>query len=414
VARAAAALSPRGTDRRSTGDPGFDGAAAGPAAPTPRLAVRVLASLLATTSLVASPYIALAADVRIGTLHLDTPIADLAAAALVPVGIVAGACAAPPATLAWAVLLVCGGIGALLSDVPVDSVQALVRKPLFMWLAYGGALAAIVARAPRGWARGTLATTIILASTVLLVSSLGRIAAGEALWIRALDGLTPNHKTLAVALAPQLPLLWGLRRGPIDRFVLAIALVAVALSASRTAWIALAAGAAHLVVWRGRPLAARRGAVLAIVVAGALAAIYGPVLGRSVTQLDAARSRHSLNVRAAEMFAREPWVGMGAGGSVRWESVTFPHYRVNGVDAHGVVQKLAGEHGVLGLFAWSAATAWMAWRVRSAAVGERGRALWATFVALHVNLLFSTETFSQTHWAVLGLVLGLARRQEDA
>lgn len=389
------------------------------APPSPRspgnAALRALAFLLATTAVVSSPYIALAPAFAVGPLQLDTPVADLAAAALVPVAmLLVGARAAPPAWGAWAALLAVGALGVATSDAPAAAVQVLARKPFFLWLAYGGALAGIVARSPRGWARRTLLLTVATAALLLLVSSIARILAGEALWIRAMDGLTPNHKTIAVALAPMLPLLWGLRRGHTDRAIVALGLAAVALSASRTSWIALAAGAAHVIAWRGRPLAARRGAVAAVVLAGALAAIYGPVLSRSITQLDAARSRHSINLRAVDMFERHPWVGMGAGASVRWEEVTFPHYRVNGVDAHGVVQKIAGEHGLLGLLAWLAATAWMALRVRASAVSERGRALWGAFVALHVNLLFSTETFSQTHWAVLGLVLGLTRRPEDA
>ena len=40
-----------------------------------------------------------------------------------------------------------------------------------------------------------------------------------------------------------------------------------------------------------------------------------------------------------------------------------------------------------------------------------GVGLWATFVALHTNLLLSTETFSQTHWMALALVWGIAHRR---
>lgn len=379
-----------------------------------RNALRVVALTLAAVVVVTSPYIDLAVDREAFGLHLDTPWADLAAAALIPVAVtvLGPRRAVPPAWIAWAMLLGVGAIGAMRSDAPAASLQALVRKPLFLWVAYGGALAAVVTTSPRGWARSTLRVTVTGAAVVLLASSIGRIAAGEGLWIRAIDGLTHNHKTVAVALVPAMVLLWAERRGRLDAWILALTTVSVVASASRTAWIALAAALAYLVVVNGRPLAARRGAVLAVVAAGSLAAIYGPVLTRSISQLDAARSRHALNVRATEMLARGPLVGMGAGASVRWEAVTFPHYRVNGVDAHGAPQKVAAEHGILGLIAWTVATVWMALRVRGAAVGRRGTALWAAFVALHVNLLFSTETFSQTHWAMLGVVLGLSRREE--
>jgi hypothetical protein len=378
--------------------------------------LRMLALALAAVAIVASPYIELAVDIDALGLHLDTPWADLAAAALLPVALttLGPRRVALPAWAAWAALLIVGGVGTALSDAPAASLQALVRKPIFLWLAYGGGLASVVAVAPRGWTRGALRWMVIVAAIVLLVSSVGRIAAGEGLWIRAIDGLTHNHKTVAVALVPAAALLWATRSGRVDAVLLTFATAAIVVSASRTAWIALAGALSYVVVVNGRPLAARRGAILAVVAAGAVAAIYGPVLTRSITQLDAARSRHALNVRATEMLARAPLVGMGAGASVRWEAVTFPHYRVNGVDAHGAVQKVAAEHGVLGLLAWCGATAWMALRVRGAAAGRRGAALWAAFVALHVNLLFSTETFSQTHWAMLGIVLGLSRREDDA
>jgi O-antigen ligase len=162
--------------------------------------------------------------------------------------------------------------------------------------------------------------------------------------------------------------------------------------------------------------------VLGVVVVGMLAALYGPLLARSHAQLDAARSRHSLDKRALAMVTERPALGEGGGANVRREMVTFPHYRVNGVDAHGAIQKVASEYGVVGLAGWLAFVGAVGARLaRRAPVGallpdglappQLAVGLWATFVALHVNLLLSTETFSQTHWAPLALVWGLSRRR---
>ncbi|MFZ5481823.1 MAG: O-antigen ligase family protein [Myxococcota bacterium] len=364
--------------------------------------------VLAAIAIVAFPYIALEIAVPVGAWDMNAPVADLAAAALLPLALVL-ARVPPPGPVGYAVLLAAfvAGLPGALS--PAESAHFLVRKPLFLWLAYGVGLAGVIARASDvRWLRRALLAAVALASAISIGSSLARIAAGNATWFAAIEGLTNNHKTLAVALAPTLPLLWGMRRGRVDLAVIGGAAVAIALSMSRTSWIAAAAGLSFLVPFRGRPLSDRPGLVVGIVVAGALAAIYGPVLSGSITQLDAARSRHSLDERALEMFLRHPIVGAGGGSNVRWEMLTFPHYRVNGVDAHGVVQKVASEAGLVGLAGYAAFVLAAARRVW--ATGDA--ALKATFVALHVNLLFSTETFSQTHWCVYATVWGLSSRHQ--
>lgn len=373
--------------------------------------------LLAAVVLLAWPYIGLAPEIRIGGSTIDAPVADLAAAALFPLA-AWGGWRRPvplPGPVGYALVLLAGVLALANALDPAASAWFLVRKPLFLWLAYGVGLAWVVARGlPAGALRGLLLATVTLAAAISLVTSVGRIASGNALWFSAIGGLTNNHKTLAVALAPAVPLVLGLRRGRLDDAVLALLLGALALSMSRTAWIAAAAGASFFVVWRGRTLASRRGLVLAIVVAGALAAIYGPLLARSNVQLDAARSRHSLDKRAGEMFAAHPLVGYGGGTNVVYEQQTFPDYRVNGVDAHGVVQKVGSEFGLLGLVGYAAFVGSMALRVRARASGggRVGTGAWAAFVGAHANLLFSTETFSHTHWVPIAVIWGLSHRED--
>ncbi|MDP2314417.1 MAG: O-antigen ligase family protein [Pseudomonadota bacterium] len=408
------------------------------------VAVALLAVLLATF-----PYIDLGVDLDLHGRHLDTPLADLAGAALLVVvaglSLGAGGSAAPrnapgipsglrppgrysglrPPGLYGYALLVAVGLVAL-ATVPDRGASAwfLLRKPLFFYVAYGVGLAWVVTHVvSRATLRRLLLATVVATSLVSLTTSVGRIAAGNTLWFAAIEGLTNNHKTLAVALAPLVPLVLALRRGRVDLGVAGLAAVAIALSLSRTAWIATGAGLTFFAVWKGYTLASRRGVLVGVVVVGVLAALYGPLLMRSNAQLDAARSRHSLDKRAWTMVGEHPALGMGGGANVRVEMQTFPHYRVNGVDAHGVVQKVASEYGVVGLLGYLGFVGAMALRLRRRApVDARydahriapahlGLGLWATFVALHVNLLLSTETFSQTHWIPLGVVWGLSWRR---
>lgn len=391
------------------------------------------AVLLVGVLLVTFPYIDLGVDLTLLGRHLDTPFADLAGAALaavVALGWLSGwrsgrrpAPLRPPGPAGYALLVIVGLLA--LATVPDRGAAAwfLLRKPVFFYVAYGIALARTVAHlVTRVTLRRLLLTTVLLATVVSLATSVGRIAAGNTLWFAAIDGLTNNHKTLAVALAPLVPLLLSSRRGRGDLAVVGLAIVAIALSLSRTAWISTAAGLTFLLVWQGRALAARRGVLVGVVVLGMLGALYGPLLMRSNVQLDAARSRHSLDKRAWQMAADHPVLGMGGGASVRVELQTFPHYRVNGVDAHGVVQKVVGEYGGVGLLGYLGFVGAMAFRLRRRAPVERSApdglapphidvGIWAAFVALHVNLLLSTETFSQTHWVPLGVLWGLSHRR---
>jgi len=374
--------------------------------------------LLAIVAFLFFPYIGLEVRADLAGRVINIPAADLAVLLLLPFVALAwrrGNAVPLPGWPGWVLLVIAGLLAA--SDAP-DAGAArytLFRKPVFLYLAWGGGFAWAVARTLRveGW-RLVVELSALAAAGLLLWSSVGRIEAGNSLWWTAIAGLTNNHKTLAVALAPLVPLILGLAPAGDGRAraVLAVVLLALALSVSRTAWISAAFALGWFIHVRGRPLSDRRGLLALVVAGGALAALYAPLLTGSLAQLDAARSRHSLDKRAWSMFVEHPWTGMGAGSNTLVEVHTFPDYRVNGVDAHGVVQKVASEFGLLGLLGWGLAMGATAWTLRAGASGggRLDRALWVAFLTLHVNLLLSTETFSQTHWAVLGLVWGLAWR----
>jgi hypothetical protein len=389
------------------------------AAPAPTTAAAPLraAGVALAAVLVAWPYIDLEVAVPLGRWHADAPLADLAACAFLPFAALALLRGKLPAGAAgYAGLLAAGLAGAALTPEHGAALHEWARKPLFYALAYGVGVAGFVgALREVEWVRRVLLAAVALCTAVSLTTSVGRILAGDTLWFQAIDGLTNNHKTLAVALAPALPLLWGWgggRRDAATRWIVGAATVALAASVSRTAWISLAVAATFFVSFRGRRLSERRGLLPALVVVGVLAATYGPIVTGSLTQLDALRSRHSLDKRSWRLFVSEPLVGASPGASVRVEVPTFPDYRVNGVDAHGVVQKVGAEYGLLGLVGYGAFVWAMARRVRGRHTEGDGR--WPAFLALHTNLLLSTETFSCTHWAILALVMGLTQRDDAA
>jgi hypothetical protein len=362
---------------------------------------------LAAVAILAFPYISLGIAFPIGRWDFDAPVADLAVLAALPLAAAAwwqGPRIGLPGPAGWAVLLAAGLVG---SGAGAESLHVLLRKPVFLYLAYGAGLSWIVARAMRrGELRAVFEGAVAVASVVSLASSVGRIAAGDALWWHGIAGLTNNHKTIAVALAPCLPLLLAWRA---PRWLVGLTLAAIIASVARTAWITTAFSLCFFVAWRGRTLASRPRLLAAGLGAALVAFTYGTLLLGSLSQLDALRSRHSLDRRAEVLFLADPLFGAGPGANTRFEASTFPDFRVNGVDAHGVFQKVGSEYGLIGMAGYLAFVASMA--LRLLARHRQGDGGWPAFLALHVNLLLSTETFSQTHWAVLAVVWGDSWRE---
>ncbi len=383
-------------------------------------ALRIAATAGLAAALLTFGFIDLEVALDLGPWHANAPVADVAALALLPLGLLAAARSRgqPMPTLPWLAFSVVALASLLHAGSPKEGLHFVVRKPLFMGLAWGLGVASLVSGpVPARWTRRLLLAGLGTTATVSLVASVARIAGGGALWWAPVAGLTPNHKTLAVALAGALPLALGPALGAPDRGrvlargVSALALLAIGASASKTAWLGAGLGLAWFLP-RARPLATRPKLVIPALVAGLALMVYAPVLVGSRAMLDAARSRHSLNKRAWSMLSAHPMLGSGAGQSTLVEAVTFPDYRVNGVDAHGVLQKVGGETGLLGLAAWgwfTGVSGLALWRRRTHPTG------WAaagTFATLHLNLALSTEAYSPTHWAPLALAWGLAVRDD--
>jgi O-antigen ligase len=354
--------------------------------------------------------------VRVGTI--DPPVSDVFGAVLLVLhGARLATSRVAPSTiglLPWSVLVVIGLASAALSDSPTESAWFVLRKVIFPYAAWGVVLADTVARVGRP-------------SSWLIVVSIEALAAGVpcggmslALWAAGwpstpepVPGIVANHKALAIGLAPVVALLW-LARPALDArarrlatFAAVFSVVVVALALSRTALATLLAVSPLLVPtsrWRVSP---NRLAALAALVLAAMAIV--PFVLANPYMQDALASRQSLNLRAWDMCSGAPMLGRGPGSSIGWP-VPAADARIAGIDAHGVVQKLASEFGILGLGAWCAfavALGRRVWPSTRPGTPPLERAAAVAVVALHLNLLLSTETFHAPHWVPLGLALGL-------
>lgn len=378
-------------------------------------ALRAPALLLLAAVLLTQSYIDLELEVALGGRSINAPVADLAALCLIPLAAHSWLSRRPhplPGVGGYLLLLLAGALSlsnAILADV---GLHFLVRKPLFLYVAYAFGVVWAVRALPRRWVLGLLGVWAASTAGLSLATSVLRIVGGDALWFSQLAGLTPNHKTLAVSLAGGLPLLFSASGLPGRRVLVGLAALAVFVSASKTAWLMMLFGAS--LFWpRPRPLG-HRWQVIPVVVLSVALAYYSPLLLKSRAMLDAARSRHSLNRRALQMFGAHPLLGSGVGMNVHLEQVTFPDYRVNGVDAHGVIQKIGSETGLVGLvgYGWfSLATLWglrRRWEADGRSLDGVPYGALATWGVSTAGLLLSTETFSQTWWAPVSVAWGLS------
>jgi len=380
--------------------------------------------LLAIAMLTQS-YIDLEVHIPVASRTLNIPVVDLCALLLLVLAIVPilretrrGHAPSLPGPKGYALFVAASLLSITMAMEPQAALYHMVRKPIFFYLAYGVAVSWWVARgtSPRvlGW---LLLAWACSGSIISLASSIDRIQAGASLWHQGIEGLSSNHKAVTVALSGALPLLISIGRdkGLVSLLrlpVVLLACAAIVASASKTAMITGVLGVG--LCWpRHRPISTRPKWVVGALVLGTVLAYYAPLLLESRAMMDAARSRHSLNERALEMFTRSPLVGSGSGMGVHYEQVTWPHYRVNGVDTHGVIQKVASETGLLGLCGYGlfvGSTGMVLIRRRREIGDDSSKAAMGTWLTLHANLLLSTETLSPTHWFPLAVAWGIAHR----
>lgn len=325
-----------------------------------------------------------------------------------------------PAAFGWMAFITASLAGCVLAGADSEMYYFVARKPLFCWVVYGAGLAGVIRLLPAASLRSLGYAHAVWLSGLILPPAVWLVVHGHGGATLELEGLINNHKLLAVALAPWLGALWrwrpliGGRLGAYAWLILGLSAVAVLTSMSKAAWVTAVVSLGAFVEWRGRPVLARPALSAGLAGIGILTMIALPFATGGVEMIDSFDSRWSLNVRAWNMFVEHPLRGWGPGTATRWLMNDPRHYRIDGVDAHGVIQKVASENGLLGLAAYLLAYLWFLryfWRAATAGSNDRhvqGAALLG--LGLQLNLLLSTDYFSSAHWGSLAIALGIVSR----
>lgn len=134
-------------------------------------------------------------------------------------------------------------------------------------------------------------------------------------------------------------------------------------------------------------------------------------------------NRIALTKIAIETFEKHPIVGAGVGTFIeqvsrdRWYIIDFGEPS----EAHGVVQKLLAESGILGFGTFFALLGYVMWRLIKTYRGQEADSPWK-YIILALILssfgsivfqLFNTSYFVSKLWFPLGIALAAARLAEE-
>lgn len=273
-----------------------------------------------------------------------------------------------------------------------------------------------------------------LAGALMGVISLFTVEPFFGVWRRAttltFGGFAPfayNHNLLAEWLVVVAPIaVYMIKRERNERrarifFMLAVFLIAVALATlARTAWIALAVeGLLYGALLKKGKLTAvlRRAALPALVILLPLV-VYMMLFSASPLVRSSTATRLDLTRIALTHFARNPVLGSGAGAFIPLveETKVFRLEYGDPLDAHGVIQKLMAEEGILGLAAFFLFVAWALFAIyRAYALRPSGSASRMLMLLLFVSAvggftyqLFNTSYYNSKLWIPIGVALAAA------
>lgn len=246
----------------------------------------------------------------------------------------------------------------------------------------------------------------------------------------ALAGLFPfgaNHNLLAETLIAAFPfgfVLAARMRGQPAAFWIrfgswGMALVAL-LTFARTAWIVLALQLAIFLAvgYRRRFHSLVRPALVTMLLASPLL-VYMALFSQTYEVAGSLSARIELTRFAQFMFREHPWIGSGAGTFVErlGEAKEFTASFGDPLDAHGFIQKIGAEQGMIGLvafgylLAWILVTLYRSWRaLPSSEIGER-RLLFMLLLSSAGSItyqLFNTSYYNAKLWLPVGLALTAA------
>lgn len=243
--------------------------------------------------------------------------------------------------------------------------------------------------------------------------------------------LGTNHNLIAEVLTSIIPigfiLIWEAKEIWLKKIlIIGTLLMAVInlLTFSRTGWIALAFELLVLVLIKYRKNIKNffeLGLVVFLIISPLL--VYGYIFMTSEIVRSSNLNRLALTKIALETFSKHPIVGAGAGTFVeqvardKWYIIDFG----NPSEAHGVVQKLLAETGLLGFLTFFALLSYVIWRLIKTYRGLPAEArfkyvLLAMILSVFGSIifqLFNTSYFVSKLWLPLGVALAAARLAEE-
>lgn len=334
-----------------------------------------------------------------------------------------------PGWVWYGLFLLAAGISALYAfeGAVGQSVKYLLRPMAFVYLMFVGLVCVILQRRHVldrvfhiwFWA-GSLIATFGLAGFFRSLQFGG--------WPRAVPfdiaGFAPlgyNHNLLAEVLVAIIPiaLFLTLRANKDMRPLYAagtIGMIGVALlTLSRAAWLSLALGAAVLLYWYGKRvvgwLKTRAEAMYLIGVAGLIGLVYMVFfLGSNVVSSSNEARIVSTDI-AVHYATRSPIIGYGPGTfiSILGSTAIYTADFGDPLDAHGFIQKIMLEEGVLGLILFILflfVTLRALWRRQSHGKEEvLFRMLFVSCLSAVTFQLFNTSYFNANMWLPIGVAL---------
>jgi putative inorganic carbon (HCO3(-)) transporter len=243
--------------------------------------------------------------------------------------------------------------------------------------------------------------------------------------------LGTNHNLIAEVLISVIPigfiLIWEAKKIWLKKFLIAGVILMVAinlLTFSRTGWIALAFELLILVLIKYRKNIRsyfELGLVIILIISPLL--IYGYFFLTSEIVQSSNMNRLALTRIALETFVNHPIVGAGAGTFIeqvamnRWYILDFG----SPSEAHGVVQKVLAETGILGFLTFFSLLGYALWRLVQTykKIPENSSykyillALILTSVGSIIFQFFNTSYFVSKLWLPLGVALATARLAEE-
>jgi len=267
--------------------------------------------------------------------------------------------------------------------------------------------------------------------SVLFPSGTGLFRRAVPLPIFGISILGTNHNLIAEVLISVIPigfiLVWEAREIFVKKvLIIGVLLMSVVnlLTFSRTGWIALAFELLILVLVKYRKNI-RNFFELGLMVLLILSplVLYGYIFMTSEIVRSSNLNRLALTKIALETFAKHPIAGAGAGTFVeqvardQWYVIDFG----NPSEAHGVVQKLLAETGLLGFLTFFALLGYIIWRLvkvyrnlpRESSYKYILLALILSSGGSIIFQLFNTSYFVSKLWLPLGIALAAARLAES-